>query len=358
VAFLLSHMFIARPLRRMAATMTKMAGGDLSVGIHGAHRSDEVGAMARAVNVFRDNALALRDAEQARATDREQSAQRRAHTLDTVARAIETDILTVAAAVEQSATELEACARGMSSIISDSQRHAHTATVASEETTTNASGVAAAIEELSTSIGDINTQVANASDIVAEATRCAGEAADSSSALVAAVKDIDQVATMITAIASQTNLLALNATIEAARAGQAGRGFAVVAQEVKALAGQTTRALAEIQNKTASITSVIGTVQNATAALSGLMQQVERISGAISGSVALQDSAARKISENVDGAAQRIRQVSNTIAEASDLAYQSGRGAEQVLTAAAELNRQAAALSRDAREFTSRVRVA
>jgi methyl-accepting chemotaxis protein len=358
VAFLLGHLFIARPLRRMATTMTRMAGGDLGVGIHGAHRSDEVGAMARAVNVFRDNALALRDAEHARAADREQSAQRRAQTLDTVARAIESEILTVAAAVEQAATELEACARGMSSVISDSRHHTHMATVASEETTANASGVAAAIEELSASIGDINAQVANASHIVAEATRCAGEAADSSSALVAAVKDIDHVATMITAIANQTNLLALNATIEAARAGQAGRGFAVVAQEVKALAGQTTKALAEIQSKTASVASVIGTVQNATASLSGLMQQVERISGAISGSVQLQDLAARKIAENVDGAAHRIRQVSSSIADASDLVHQSGRGAEQVLTAAAELNRQAAALSRDAREFTSRIRVA
>jgi methyl-accepting chemotaxis protein len=103
---------------------------------------------------------------------------------------------------------------------------------------------------------------------------------------------------------------------------------------------------------------VIGTVQNATAALSGLMQQVERISGAISGSVQLQDLAARKIAENVDGAAHRIRQVSSSIAGASDLVHQSRHGAEQVLTAAAELNRQAAALSRDAREFTSRIRVA
>src|SRR5580698_5602502 len=120
-AFILSHLFIARPLRRMAATMTRMAGGDLSVSIVGADRRDEIGAMARAVEVFRDNTVALRETEQARATDREQSATRRAQTLDTIARAIESEILTVAAAVEQSVTELEACARGMSSVISDSR---------------------------------------------------------------------------------------------------------------------------------------------------------------------------------------------------------------------------------------------
>jgi methyl-accepting chemotaxis protein len=357
-AFVLSHLFIARPLRRMAATMTCMAGGDLSAAIRGAHRQDEIGAMARAVEVFRDNAVALREAEQARASEREQSAKRRAHTLDTIASAIESEILTVAAAVEQAATELEACARGMSSVISQSQHHTSMAASASEETTANAAGVADAIEELSASIGEINSQVANASGIVAEANCCAGQAANSSSALVAAVKDIDQVATMITAIADQTNLLALNATIEAARAGQAGRGFAVVAQEVKALAGQTTKALAEIQNKTASVASVIGTVQEATAALSVLMQQVERISTAISGSVQHQDLAARKIAENFDGAAERIRQVSGSISGASDLVHQSGRGAEQVLVAVTELNRQAAALSSNAREFTNRIRVA
>jgi methyl-accepting chemotaxis protein len=358
VALLLSHFFVARPMRRMAATMTRMAEGDLSTVSEGRQRQDEVGAMARAVEVFRNNAIALREADLARASEREESAARKAKTLDTIAQAIESEILTVAAAVERSATELEAGARGMTSVLSESERHTSLAATVSEETTANAAGVAAAIEELSASIGEINGQVANASAIVAEATTCASRAVDNACALVAAVKDIDQVATMITAIASQTNLLALNATIEAARAGQAGRGFAVVAQEVKALATQTTKALAEIKDKTASVTTVIGAVQDATGVLSGLMQQVEQISGAISGSVQHQDLAARRIAENVEAAAERIRQVSFSISGASDLVHQSGRGAEQVLTAAAELNRQAAALSRDARDFTARIRVA
>jgi methyl-accepting chemotaxis protein len=358
VAFLFGHFFIARPLQRMAGTMTRMAEGDLDIAIDGGGRRDEIGAMTRAVAVFRDNAVALREAESVRAADREQSAARKTKTLDKVARALETEILTVASAVEQSATELETCARGMTSVWSESQRHARMAASVAGETTANAAGVAAAIEELSASIGDISAQVTNASRVVAEATNCAGRAVDNSSALVSTVKDIDQVATLITAIASQTNLLALNATIEAARAGEAGRGFAVVAQEVKALATQTTKALAEIKNKTMSVATAIDAVQDATGALSELMQHVEKISGAISGSVQQQDLAARKIAENVDGAAERARQMSCSVSGVSDLVQQSGRGAEQVLIAAAELNRQAAALSRDAREFTTRVRVA
>jgi methyl-accepting chemotaxis protein len=358
LAFLLAHLFIARPMQRMAATMTQMAGGDLGGAIEGDQRQDEVGAMARAVTVFRDNAIALHEAERARTSDREQSEAQRAQMLDKVAQALESEILSVAAAVEQAATELQSCASGMTSVWSESQRHARMASTVAVETTAGAAGVASAIEELSTSIGEINAQVANASRIVAEATSCAGRAFDNSAALVTTVKDIDQVATMITAIASQTNLLALNATIEAARAGEAGRGFAVVAQEVKALATQTTKALAEIKDKTTSVTNAIGAVQDATGVLSGLMRQVEQISAAISGSVHQQDLAARKIAENVDGAAARTRQVSSSISGVSDLVQQSGRGAEQVLAAAAELNRQAAALSRDARDFTRRVRAA
>ena len=130
--------------------------------------------------------------------------------------------------------------------------------------------MASAIEELSASIADIGAQVANASNIVEEATRCTDSAVANTAALVTTVKDIDQVATLITAIARQTNLLALNAAIEANRAGEAGRGFAVVAQEVKALAAQTTNALAEIKNKTLSVGQVIAVVQSANTAMTAI----------------------------------------------------------------------------------------
>jgi methyl-accepting chemotaxis protein len=357
-AFLLSHLFLARPLQIMASTMTRMAAGDLDVPIRHSDRSDEVGAMTRAVKVFRDNALALRGAEQQRRVAREQAEAEKKRALEAVAAAFETEIMTIAAAVESAATELETFARNMTAVSDDSRQHAEVASSAAGETTASASNVASAIEELSSSIGEITAQTANASFVVAEAARCAGSAVVNTSELIAAVTDIDQIVAIITNIAGQTNLLALNATIEAARAGEAGRGFAVVAQEVKALAGQTTKALAEIKGKTISIAGVIEAVRDATGAMSRVMGQVESISTAISSSVQQQDQAARRIAESVDGTALRTRQVLDSIAGVSELVCQTSYGADQVLSAAAELNRQAAALSRDARDFTSRVRAA
>ena len=355
-AFVMTRLFVTRPLRLMAATMTQMAAGDLAVAVAGARRGDEIGAMARAVAVFRDNAVALREAERARASDRERAEAEKSAALETVAVAFEHEILDIAAAVSRSATELEAFARDMTAVLEKSHRHARTATTTAGETTESATSVAAAIEELSASIGDIGGQVANASRIVAAATRSTDSAVANTAALVATVKDIDQVAALITAIAGQTNLLALNATIEAARAGDAGRGFAVVAQEVKALAAQTTKALAEIRHKTQSVGEAIDIVRHANEAMVKSMHQVSAISRAISDSVEQQNFAARKIAESVDGAAARTLDVSDSIAGVSDLIDRSGQGADQVLAAAAELNRQAAALGRDASLFTARVR--
>ncbi len=355
-AFVLAQVFITRPLRRMARTMTQMAAGELGVAIDGSRRADEIGAMARAVAVFRDNALALRDTERVRAAERERAEAEKSAALEAVAVAFERDILAIADSVGHSATELEAFARGMTAVLNESHRHASKATSVAEDTTTSANSVAAAIDELSASIGEIGAQVASASGIVEEATRCTNSAVTNTAALVTTVKDIDQVASLITAIASKTNLLALNAAIEAARAGETGRGFAVVAQEVKALAAQTTKALAEIKDKTTSVGQVIEVVQKANAAMAKSIMEVSMISGAISNSVQQQNLAAGRIAEIVDGAAARTSEVSDSIAGVSELVHRSGRGADQVLAAAAELSRQAAALSRDASAFTGRVR--
>jgi methyl-accepting chemotaxis protein len=300
----------------------------------------------------------LRDTERARTAERKRAEAEKSAALEAVAAAFERDILAIAASIGHAATELEAFARDMTTVLDESHRHAREAAVAAEDTTASATSVASAIEELSASIADIGAQVASASGVVEEATRCTDSAVANTSALVTTVKDIDQVATLITAIARQTNLLALNAAIEAARAGEAGRGFAIVAQEVKDLAAQTTKALAEIKDKTLSVGHVIAVVQSANEAMAKSMLQVSTISGAISDAVHQQNFVARKIAETVDGAAVRTGEVSDSIAGVSELVHRSGRGADQVLASAAELSRQAAALARDAGVFVGRVRAA
>jgi methyl-accepting chemotaxis protein len=349
---------VAQPLRRLGSVMTRLAEGDFNVRIEGLERQDEIGAMARAVKVFRVNALALRDAELLQVQDREQAEEEKRAALKDVADSFEREVLSVAGALAGSAHQLEDFARSMSTIADESGRHARMATDIAGETTGSAATVAAAVEELSAAMAEIGAQVVNASEVVAEATRRADAAVGHASELVTAFQHIDQVATMITAIASQTNLLALNATIEAARAGEAGRGFAVVAQEVKSLAAQTTRALAEIKEKTNTVERVVGGVQEATQAISSVIGSIENISGVISGSIEQQQMATARIAENVDGAAERTRQVSCTVAGVSEFANKTRQGVGQLLEAVAEINRQAGMLQRDAEQFIARVRAA
>jgi len=358
LAMALAHLIVARPLRRLAVAMREIAQGKLEPAIGGLRRTDEVGTMARAVLVFRDNAAALNESRAQRQRAREQAIAEKHEALDQFARNCESKILNVAAALVRSAVELDRSAHAMSEVADESGRYAHSAAMVAEESSTVAGTVAHAIDELSMAMNDIDTQLVNASGVVEEATRRADVAVANASGLNPAVDDIEKVAGMIQAIASQTNLLALNATIEAARAGEAGRGFAVVAQEVKTLAGQTTQALSNIKERTGSVSVIIDGVCDATQSMSSVIAQIETVARAITGSVKLQNQATQKIAESVEGAAERTRQVSGTIAGVSEFASRTHAGAQQILQAVADLNRQAAALQEEAQDFATRVRAA
>jgi methyl-accepting chemotaxis protein len=356
IALLLAHGSLARPLHKLAAKMVEIAQGDFSTEIEGTKRGDEVGAMARAVAIFKRNGLALRELQAQQTSERARLEAEKQASLTGLADAFEREVLSVADAVADAANELEQFARSMHAAAEESGQRAQAAAAIAEETTEGASTVAAAVEEMSVTVGDIGCQVVEASNVVAEAAGRAEVAVANSDGLATAVQHIDRVVGLITGIAGQTNLLALNATIEAARAGEAGRGFAVVAQEVKTLAGQTTRALAEISEKTASVRQAAQSVSAAIYDISRVVAQISKISAAIANSVALQGLASRKISENVDESAQRTRQVSSTIADVSEFAGQTGQVAEQIQISVENLNRQASVLHRQAQDFAGRVR--
>jgi methyl-accepting chemotaxis protein len=358
LAMLLAHRTVARPLQRLAGVMRRIAQGDFDAPVEGLRRGDEVGAMARAVLVFRDNGVALREEQAQRAREREQAAADKRLALDRLASSFESKILNVAAALASSAAQLDGSARSMSVVADESGRSASAAAVTAEETNEAASTVSSAIDELSTAMRDIDRQVANASGVVVEATRRADVAVANADGLLSTVSEIDKVAGMIHAIANQTNLLALNATIEAARAGESGKGFAVVAQEVKSLAAQTTQALANIKDKTAAVGRIIDGVRGATQAMSTVISNIEQVSQAITGSVRLQSEATRKIAECVDGAAARTRQVADTVGGVSEFASRTRLNAQQIQHAVADLNRQAMELQAEAQDFVARVRAA
>jgi methyl-accepting chemotaxis protein len=358
IAMFLAHRVVARPLQRLSDVMRQIAQGQFEIPIEGLKRTDEVGTMAQAVLVFRDNGVALREAQQQRIQARELAATEKREALEKLARSFEGTILNVAGALASSAAQLDGSAHSMSKAADESGRHAGDAAAVAQETTEMAGTVSSAIDELSVAMSDIDSQLANASGVVVEATRRADLAVSHVGGLNSAVSEIDKVASMIHAIANQTNLLALNATIEAARAGEAGRGFAVVAQEVKVLATQTTRALADIKAKTGSIGIIIDGVHNATLSMSSVITQIETVSRSITGSVSIQSQATHKIAETVEGAAERTRKVSSAIAGVSEFASRTQLGAQQVQQAAAELNRQAAALQSEAKQFVNQVRAA
>jgi methyl-accepting chemotaxis protein len=338
--------------------MREIAQGRLDAPFEGLRRGDEVGTMARAVLVFRDNAVALKEAQELRHRAREQAAVDKRQALEQLARNFENKILNVAAALAHSASELDHSAQAMSEVADESGSHAGTAAVVAQETTEVAGTVSAAIEELSASMHDIDAQLTSASGAVIDASRRAEIAVANVDGLTQAVGDIDKVASMIQAIASQTNLLALNATIEAARAGEAGRGFAVVAQEVKSLATQTTQALANIRGKTESVAEIIGGVRGTTQSIAQGIAGIRTVARAITEAVSVQSEATQKIAETVEGAAVRSRQVSEAVDGVNEFAMRTRTGALQIQQSAADLNRQAAALQIEAQDFIARVRAA
>jgi methyl-accepting chemotaxis protein len=357
-ALALSHVSLARPLRRLADVMTRLAEGDFAIDVDGLARSDEVGVMARSVAVFRKNGIALKQLEVERSNDKARSEAERRAEFAKLADTFERDVFSIVGIVSHAAVELEKFATAMKAIAEQSESRSLVAATAAEETMRDAGTAASAVEELSASIGNISGQAVSASTVVAEAKRCAEIAVANAKGLSLTVEQIERVTGVVNAIAGQTHLLALNATIEAARAGETGRGFAVVAQEVKNLAAQTTQALADINQDTASVQKATQAVVAAITSISKVIGSIDDISLAISVAVGQQNLVSRNIAQNVDDAAARTRQVSSIISSASEFTVQTGDLAGRILQAARELSQQAEALQSDAGGFIGQVKAA
>ncbi len=405
---------VVTPLSAMTDVVGRLAGGERAVDVPYQQRADEIGAMAKAVEVFRQNAITAErlereaaesrerqvelqreqdDRERAAAEERRQreeaaaraeeqrqreaaDATRRAEAerqaeaermrqqaelqrkteLNDLASSFQSAVGGVVDAVASAATEMQATATSMTGIADRTARQSMAASAATEQAAANVQTVASASEELSASIREIASQVANSSRIASNAVAQAQRTDAIVQGLATSAEKIGEVVGLINQIAGQTNLLALNATIEAARAGEAGKGFAVVASEVKNLATQTSKATDEIGQQIGSVQTATQEAVGAIREIGGVIGQINEIASAIAAAVEQQGSATNEIARNVEQAANGTREASANVTEVNQSAREAGSAAGQVLDASGELSRQAEQLRSEVGRFLDRIR--
>ena len=347
---------VIRPLRAMSAAMAKLADGDTAVEVPGNGRSDEIGAMAGSVTVFRDNARAIERMHAAQAeADAKAEQAKRAALLDLADR-FQGTVKRLVEGIAESAAGMADSADRMAMVVGEASSQTRNVARESDDIQSNVRSAAAAATELASSIGGISEQVGHSARIAGEAVSHTDRTNATVQGLIANAERIGQVVGLIHAIAKQTNLLALNATIEAARAGEAGKGFAVVATEVKGLADQTAKATDEIAAQVNAMQSVTREAADAIGTIGATITEIDGISGTITQSVQEQNSATQEIARAVEMAALGTQDVSATIAALAHTAESAGSTALGVQDAARGLSGQTRALAAEVERFLTEVR--
>jgi methyl-accepting chemotaxis protein len=348
---------VSAGIASIVGPMQALGEGDLSAEVPHRGEKTEMGAMADALQIFKEALIAKKSADEAAGRDAEAKIER-GRRVDSITRQFEAMIGEIVNTVSAASSQLEASAGTLTSTASRSKELATTVAAASEEATSNVQSVASATEELSSSVTEISRQVQESARMAGDAVGQARSTTDRVSELSKAATRIGDVVELINTIAGQTNLLALNATIEAARAGEAGRGFAVVASEVKALAEQTSKATGEIGQQISGIQAATQDSVNAIKDISSTIERLSEISSAIAAAVEEQGAATQEISRNVQQAAHGTQQVSANISDVERGATETGSASSQVLSAAKALSGDSTRLKQEVSSFLSSVRAA
>jgi len=357
LAYLVLARTVVAPIGSITATMRRLADHELTVTIAETGRGDEIGAMAAALQVFKDNML---EAERLRGEQAVEQERRmaRSRAVEALVAEFDSTISGVIAAVGASASSLDRTAHSMSDTTEATNGLVTAVAAAAEQASSNVQTVASAAEELAASINEIGRQVAESASFADQATQQAQQTDSQIGGLSQAAARIGDVVQLINDIASQTNLLALNATIEAARAGEAGKGFAVVASEVKTLANQTARATEEISSKVAEMQSATAQSVDAVKAIGRTIGRIAEIATGIAAAVDEQNAATGEIARNVQQAAQGTAEVSASIVKVAQGGAQVKQASEEVLGASDSLGRDAEMLRGGVDSFLGKIRAA
>ncbi len=354
-AFVLSRS-ITTPLNDMTASMGSLADGDLATDVPARDRNDEIGDMAAAVQVFKDNAIRVREMEREHAEAEQRAQEEKRAALNAMADAFDASVGGIVENVASASTEMQSTAESMSAISEETNSQAQTVASAAETASTNVQTVASSAEELSSSIGEISRQMHQSAEIANNAVHEVDRTNDQVQGLANAADKIGEVVAMIQEVADQTNLLALNATIEAARAGEAGKGFAVVASEVKNLANQTAKATEEIGDQISGIQNATRDSVRAIGHIGDVIGRINEITASVAAAVEQQGAATHEIARNAERAAGGTTEVSENIAGVTRASRETGSASHQVLQSANGLSVQAELLRAEVDKFIAEVR--
>ena len=364
---------ISAPLENIAGTMRQLVDGDDATTIPETERQDEIGELARGLQIFRDNAARLQElqhevavaaqSELARKAgqerEREEMNQQKTALLAELADKFERTIGEVASSVASASAQLKATAGDMASAASESAQHTSEVTSALISASTGVTAAASTTDEFAVSINEISRHAASSADLARNAAESASNADATISRLSESTREIGAIVQLISSIARQTDLLALNASIEAARSHEtAGRGFAVVASEVKELAKRTTAATNEVAERIALIQQATGETIEALGIVGAQIAELETVSLCIASAVDQQSVAGQELARNIALAAHNTDDIASNIDQVRDASIATGAAASQLLSSSTELENQATSLKKQVNDFLSQVRAA